>query len=67
MKHRYIKVNPRGFANEYTIYRVPADKVAEAEAEYDGFEDRADQGGYTAWVDAPTSRWDAVDWADRRW
>ena len=31
MKHRYLYANERGFRNEFTIYRVPEDKVAEAE------------------------------------
>lgn len=31
MKHYYLQVWPRNFANEYGILRVPADKRAEAE------------------------------------
>jgi hypothetical protein len=31
MKHRYLYVNPRGFRNEFDVYRVPEDKVPEAE------------------------------------
>src|SRR5579872_1350895 len=31
MKHRYLYVNPRGFRNEFHIYRVPQDKVEAAE------------------------------------
>ena len=65
MTDRYLKVSPRGFANETVIFRVPEDRVAEAEAEYAGYEDDVDRGGWTAWVTGQVDPRDAVDWADR--
>ena len=63
---KYLKVSPRGFANEVIYYVVPADKVDEANREYAYFEDTAD-GGYACWTDDKIARrpWVAVKWADR--
>lgn len=65
MTTKYLKVCPRGFANEYVILRVPSEKVSEANAQFDGYENDVERWGYTAWVDAPTDPCLAVDWADR--
>ena len=63
--YKYRKVSPRGFANEKIIFRVPLDKVPEAEAEYANFEDDVERGGFTAWVKGPFNPGEVVDWADR--
>jgi len=31
MRHKYLYVNPRGFRNEFKVYRIRQDQVAEAE------------------------------------
>jgi hypothetical protein len=70
-KNRMFRVCPRGFSNEITYYRVPADKVAECEAEYAGFAD-ANPRGSARWLGeheqstayAPGV---AINWADRNW
>ena len=62
---KYLKINPRGFANEFVVLRVPADKVTEAEAQFADFEDDTSRGGFTNWVAAPLDPLDAVDWVDR--
>ena len=63
--YRYLKVCPRGFANEITYYRVPLDKVAEAEAEYAGYEDDVTRGGYTCWTLDKRARKACINWSDR--
>ena len=63
---KYLKVSPRGFVNENYIFRVPEDKVSEAEAEFAGYEDDVERGGYTAWVSGPFAPGVLIDWADRR-
>lgn len=63
--HKYLKVSPRGFANEYTIFRVPQDMVREAESVFAGLDDDIDRGGHACWVSAPYDPMSAVDWADR--
>ncbi len=47
---RYLKLCPRGFHNEITYYRVPADKVEEAEREYEHCTDENECGGYSEWT-----------------
>lgn len=32
IKHRYLWVSPRGFSNEYSVYRVRPDQVADVES-----------------------------------
>lgn len=61
---KMLKVCPRGFANEVTYLRVPADKLAEADTR---FADYNDGDGYAEWTtdlraDMPGV---AVDWDDR--
>lgn len=63
-ENHYLQVCPRGFVNEKITFRVPADKVEEAKAEYANFEDDTDRGGYTAWVKGPFAPGTVVDWAD---
>lgn len=68
--YKYLKWCPRGFANEVTYYRVPQDKVSEAEAECDDHADRLiDDGGYAEWTsDKVASKPGvAIDWANRHW
>ena len=65
MTDQYIKVSPRGFANETYIFRVKAEDVATAEAEFAGYEDDVERGGYTAWVKGPFLPGQLIDWADR--
>jgi hypothetical protein len=64
--YRYFKVCPRGFANEVTYYKVPADKVAECEALYRNYEDDG-SGRYAGWSNDADARRPgvAIDWADR--
>ena len=62
---KFLKISPRGFANETITLRIPADKVAEAEAYFANYEDDVERGGHTAWVSAPADPMDAIDWADR--
>lgn len=64
-ENSYLKVSLRGFVGEYIIFRVPADKIAEAEAEYAGFEDDVARGGHTAWIKGPFAPGSVVDWSDR--
>jgi len=66
--YRYFKVSPRGFANEYTIYRVPLDKVDEVELEYDGYADQ-EPGRWCGWTTdrRATIPGVAVDWADQHY
>lgn len=64
----YAKVCPRGFANEYTIFAIPEDKIKEFEHEYGDLEDR-EEGGYTHIYKNP-EQWvknRAVKWEDRDW
>lgn len=64
---RYFKVSPRGFANEYVIFRVPLDKIDDVNKQFADFDDRAD-GGHSNWVDSAemTGRGGvAVEWEDR--
>jgi hypothetical protein len=63
MKDKFLKVS-RGFANTVIYFRVPADKVDEADAEFATFED-ANPGCHTSWVSGEGIGLDAVDWADR--
>lgn len=67
MAHRYFRVCPRGFANEVTYYRVPIDKAAECEAEYQDFADN-NPCGTADWTNHKKARQPgvAVNWADRR-
>lgn len=64
--YRYLKVSPRGFDNEIVYYRVPLDKIAEADAEYLHYED-SDPQRYATWTTDKRARMPgvAVDWADR--
>lgn len=64
-KYRYFLVSPRGFVNEVVIYRVPLEKVAECEAEYQHMEDET--SGYCYWTKPPRHKYGAIDWADRNW
>lgn len=66
-EYRYFKVSPRGFSNEFRIYRVKPEQVAEVEATYEGFEDDVERGGFAIWTtDKAASRPGvAIDWADR--
>lgn len=63
--YRYFKVSPRGFANEVTYFRVPADKAAEVDAQFAGYEDKRE--GYCRWTEdrQATIPGMAVDWDDR--
>ena len=64
--YQYLKVSPRGFANEVLYLRVPAADVDAANAEFAGYEDRT-EGGHVSWTHDTKARWTgvAVDWADR--
>lgn len=64
----YIKVSPRGFANEYTIFAVSHEEMPEFEAEYGNLEDE-NEGGHTHKYNNP-EQWvknAAIKWADRHW
>lgn len=63
----YFMVSPRGFANEITYFKVPADKVAEVDKAFDGYADDVSRGGYCRWTTDRAAKIPgvAVDWADR--
>lgn len=69
---RYAYVSPRGFANEYQIWRVrvsDASGVAELQDLIAAFEaDHNESGGDAYWFE-PSARQArrAVDWADRQY
>lgn len=62
--HKMLKVCPRGFANEVTYLRVPAEKVAEAEARFANY---SDGEGYAEWTNDTRASIPgvAVNWEDR--
>ena len=64
--YKMLKVSPRGFANEVTYLRVPADKIAEADAK---FADYNDGDGFAEWTNDRNANIPgvAVEWADRAW
>ena len=68
--YRYYRICPRGFANEVTYLRIPAGKVAEVEAYFDGEVDRQFDRGNTDYNDGWTTDRRAhqpgvaIDWAD---
>lgn len=65
-EYKYLKVSPRGFANEVTYYRVPLDKVAEANAAVASYEDdNVEHGGYACWTTDKSRSDQAVKWEDR--
>lgn len=64
---KYIKVCPRGFANEYIIYAIPDDKMPEFKEEYGDLENQEGNSGYTVIYKNP-AQWvinSAVPWNDR--
>ncbi|MBN9084568.1 MAG: hypothetical protein J0I16_23925 [Rhizobiales bacterium] len=61
-RHRYLKVSPRGFANEIVVFKVPIADVGEANSEFYDYEDGS---RYCYWSKDRSLRKDAVDWADR--
>jgi hypothetical protein len=51
--HRYFKISPRGFVNEVTYFRVPADRadlIAEIDTEYGDWVDDH-PGSFADWVE----------------
>lgn len=61
---KYLKVCPRGFANEITYYAVP-DNMPDADKEFDYL---YDQGGYAEWSRDIEARQPgvAINWTDRQ-
>lgn len=68
MKYAYIC--PRGFANEYRIWKCKADDanaIAELQSEIDTYKADANPGSDAYWIDpTPNQKHIAIDWADRQ-
>lgn len=68
MKYAYIC--PRGFANEYRIWKCDANDahaVAELQAEIDARCADANPCGDAYWIEpSPNQKRQAIDWLDRR-
>lgn len=65
---RFLKVSPRGFANEIIYFAVPAGLADEAAAEFEHrFADSPRTSGYAEWTKDSDARIPgvAIDWADR--
>lgn len=64
---KYLKVCPRGFANEVTYLKVSPEETADAESFAADYSDRMGPNGYAEWsADQHATRLGvAVDWADR--
>jgi len=63
---QYLSICPRGFANEKTVYRVPADKIEAAKALFADYEDDC-SGRYCDWLDHYPGQWMHVSWSERPW
>jgi hypothetical protein len=62
---QYLKVCPRGFSDEYTVFRVESEAEAcEFHDEYSHLDDSGE--GYTC-IAPKHQRYRAVSWADRWW
>lgn len=63
---RYLKVSPRGFANEVLYLAVPVDKIAEADAAFAHYEDNG-SGRSAGWTTDSRARLPgvAIAWDDR--
>lgn len=66
--YRYYEVCPRGFANEVTYIRVPADRTGEVETHFEGEKDWQFNNGNTGYSDGWTTDKRAprmaMDWDD---
>lgn len=64
----YNEVCPRGFANEFVIFKIKSEQeAAEFSAEYGNLENTGG-GGYANTNISPAGHWNkVVDWADRHW
>jgi len=67
--HRFFRLCPRGFANEVTYFRVPADQAAEVDTYFADYSDRNPDGS-ARWLGEHESSdayipGVAVEWADR--
>lgn len=64
---QYLLVCPRGFANETTIYAVPSDKIAEAEAAYDDYENDVEAHRYANWLSSKPNLDQVLSWSQCPW
>lgn len=62
---KYAFISPRGFANEFVVWRVRPADVATVQALLDTYTD--DTSAVAKWLDGPDARKrQAIDWEDRR-
>lgn len=69
-KYLYYKEYPRGFANEYSYYRILASRKSEIDKYFEGYKDAQFDAGNTGWAGGWTDDlearlpYGAVDWDD---
>ena len=67
-QYKYLQIHPRGFLNEYVIYRVPLAQFEEVKlivADYE--DDHHESGGFTNWIKKPLTNRNTIDWHDREY